>query len=294
MPSESPSSDRPLQSLRRELRTDSPSFRARRSRRRPAHAASARSTAGCSTWGSPGSCSCVADGRLVRLWILEPPRRLGRRLRASQSQARRGSTASRRRYRLSRDPRVNDDQRMEICLRRDVPDLARYLLAEAVSTDAVAHDPRSFCAGGGAQRRLARLAAASCWRGGWRTGPLAAYAIPREALDELAQHADPMIGLWANSALALLAAGLGHRDGRRSSSKRCARVPDPAGELAATLAGTRASQIARRRRRERHGSDRGHRMAAAMHHPAGGQDLGAAGRGRRTGDWFDQRIGCLN
>ena len=47
-------------------------------------------------------------------------------------------------FRLSHDPRVNDGQRMEICLRRDVPDLARYLLAEAISTDAVASDPRSF------------------------------------------------------------------------------------------------------------------------------------------------------
>ena len=33
---------------------------------------------------------------------------------------------------------------MEMSLKRDVPDLARYLLAESVSTDAVAHDPRSF------------------------------------------------------------------------------------------------------------------------------------------------------
>ena len=34
-------------------------------------------------------------------------------------------------------------------------------------------------------------------------GAARGYAIPREALDELAHHADPMIGLWAACALAL-------------------------------------------------------------------------------------------
>ena len=46
--------------------------------------------------------------------------------------------------RLSRDARVNDAQLMEMGLERDLPPLARYLLAEAVSTEAVARDPRGF------------------------------------------------------------------------------------------------------------------------------------------------------
>ncbi len=96
-------------------------------------------------------------------------------------------------FRLSRDARVNDGQRMEMCLRRDVPDLARYLLAEAISTDAVASDPRSFCAGRGPQPGLARLAAASAGAAADVRG-VRGYAIPREALDELAGHSDPMIG----------------------------------------------------------------------------------------------------
>ena len=45
---------------------------------------------------------------------------------------------------LSRDPRVTDRQLMEICLHRDLPEQARYLLAEAVSTEAVASDPRGY------------------------------------------------------------------------------------------------------------------------------------------------------
>ena len=68
--------------------------------------------------------------------------------------------ASRLRFVSASDPRVNDSQRMEMCLRRDVPDLARYLLAESISTDAVARDPRSFRLDRGPQPGLARLAAA--------------------------------------------------------------------------------------------------------------------------------------
>ncbi len=47
-------------------------------------------------------------------------------------------------YRLSRDPRLNDTQFMQGCLDLKLPDLARYLLAEAVSVDAVANDPRGY------------------------------------------------------------------------------------------------------------------------------------------------------
>ena len=54
-------------------------------------------------------------------------------------------------FRLAHDPRVNDDQRMEIALRRDAPDLARYLLAEAISTDDVAERSTKFFAGRGPQ-----------------------------------------------------------------------------------------------------------------------------------------------
>ncbi len=91
---------------------------------------------------------------------------------------------------------------MEMCLRRDVPDLARYLLAEAISTDEVASDPRRFA--------LA-VARSTDWPDWLRLllarrltyGASRHYAIPREALDELANHSDPMIGLWATAAQAV-------------------------------------------------------------------------------------------
>ena len=63
-------------------------------------------------------------------------------------------------FELSRDSRVNDSQLMEMSLRRDLPGLARYLLAEAVSTDEVAIDPRGYAMTVARSAGLARLAAA--------------------------------------------------------------------------------------------------------------------------------------
>jgi hypothetical protein len=71
---------------------------------------------------------------------------------------------------LSRDPRVTDRQLMEICLHRDLPDQARYLLAEAVSTEAVAR-PSRLRSRRGPEPRLARLAA---------PGPVAAPGLRRD------------------------------------------------------------------------------------------------------------------
>jgi hypothetical protein len=147
-------------------------------------------------------------------------------------------------FRLSHDPRVNDGQRMEICLRRDVPDLARYLLAEAISTDAVASDPRSFS--------LA-VARSSDWPDWLRLllarrllyGAVRRYAIPPEALDELAGHSDPMIGVWAKSTLALLEA----RSDPAAALEQSSQVPGPTGELSARLLTAIQSPAAERERR---------------------------------------------
>jgi hypothetical protein len=135
-------------------------------------------------------------------------------------------------YHLSRDARFNDAQRMEICLRRDVPDLARYLLAESISTDAVASDPRSFALAAARspdwpdwlRLLLARRLAYGAFRG---------YAMPAVALDELANHADPMIALWANLAMAIRARDLGQT--AEASLEEPSQRPGPTGELAKLL-----------------------------------------------------------
>jgi hypothetical protein len=134
-------------------------------------------------------------------------------------------------FRLAHDPRVNDTQRMEMSLKRDLPDLARYLLAESVSTDAVAPDPRSFAL------TVARSPGWPDWLRLLLTRQLAygaarGYVIPREALAELAGHSDPMIGLWADCALTLLP------DPPTEASRaleQAAVAPGPTAELAGLL-----------------------------------------------------------
>jgi hypothetical protein len=134
-------------------------------------------------------------------------------------------------FRLSWNSRLSEDQLMETSLRRDLPDLARYLLAEAVSTEAVARDPRGYAL---------TVARSPDWPDWLRLllarrlayGAARGYAIPREALDELARHSDPMIGLWAACALALL------RDPQSPCSaplEVTARAPSESGELARLL-----------------------------------------------------------
>jgi hypothetical protein len=106
-------------------------------------------------------------------------------------------------FRLTQNARLNDTQLMQMGLERDLPDLARYLLAEAVSTDAVAQDPWSYAF------TVARSPAWPDWLRLLLSRRLAygagrGYAIPRDPLEELARHADPMISLWAICALAAL------------------------------------------------------------------------------------------
>jgi hypothetical protein len=169
---------------------------------------------------------------------------------------------------LSRDKRVADHQLMEICLRRDLPDRARYVLAEAVSTEAVARDPRAFALTVAMSPDwpdwlrlvLARRLAYGAGRG---------YAIPESALDELAKHSDPMIRIWANYALAVLP-GVKSEAGARLVE--AARAPDDSRKLAAMLLAARDGPA----------SEREHRLDEATiwmreHHPQAAKIWGKAG-----------------
>ena len=90
-----------------------------------------------------------------------------------------------------------------MCLERDVPDLAQL---PAGGIDFAGPD-RAATRGGYALT----VARSPDWPDWLRLllarrltyGVARGYAIPREALDELAGHADPMIGLWAKCGLAL-------------------------------------------------------------------------------------------
>ena len=148
--------------------------------------------------------------------------------------------------RLSRNPRLDDDAKMEMALRKDLPPLARYLLAEAVSTDPLAHDPRSYALAvarsEGWPDWLRLLLACNLAFGAGRS-----YDIPREALEELRGHSDRMIGLWATYSLAVLPRGGPDRVGS-AELENAAHEPGPTAELATRLlAALRASGAARER-----------------------------------------------
>jgi hypothetical protein len=102
---------------------------------------------------------------------------------------------------LSRDPKVNQRQLWDMCLRRTLPDLARYVLSEALTADAAADDPRGY------GLAVSRSEGWPDWLRLLLTRPLA-YAsahgrpVPRESLLELSRHPDPAIALWAQFALA--------------------------------------------------------------------------------------------
>jgi hypothetical protein len=106
-------------------------------------------------------------------------------------------------YALSRDPRMNQRQYWDTCLRRPLPALARYLLAEALTGEAVTADPRGYALA------VARSEDWPVWLRLLLARPLAYAAaqnvqIPPAPLRELHEKQyDPAVSLWADFALAV-------------------------------------------------------------------------------------------
>ena len=149
--------------------------------------------------------------------------------------------------RLSRSTQLDDASRMEMSMRKDLPPLARYLLAESVSIDPVAHDPRSYALAvarsEGWPDWLRLLLACNLAYGAGR-----GYEIPREALDELRHFPDPMIRLQATYSMAVLSrSGPDHSPG--ADLEEASHAGGPTGELAAKLLGALRAAGGERERR---------------------------------------------
>lgn len=122
-------------------------------------------------------------------------------------------------FALSRDRRVTPPQRWEMCLRKPLPELARYVLAESLTAEIVRADPRHYCL------MVARSPGWPDWLRLLLVRPLAygaaeGLASPRDPLVELGRHHDPAIRLWADFA--------------RSASPDAANDPAPGNELERT------------------------------------------------------------
>jgi len=105
-------------------------------------------------------------------------------------------------FALSRDFHTNTEQRREIVLRKDLPELARYLVAESLGADIVNDDLRGY------PRVVAKSEGWPNWLRLLLTRTLAlasanGASLPAESLEELRNHPDRMIGLWAAFAEAV-------------------------------------------------------------------------------------------
>ncbi|RUL86752.1 hypothetical protein [Tautonia sociabilis] len=132
--------------------------------------------------------------------------------------------------RLSRNPDVTQRQLYDISLRRDLPDPARYLVAEALTAEATKDDPRAFALA------VARSEGWPDWLRLLHLRPLAyasgeGGAIEQEPLRELARHPDPVIRLWATYTLAQ--SSRSHRAERETLRALAQDGPHP--DLAALL-----------------------------------------------------------
>jgi hypothetical protein len=134
-------------------------------------------------------------------------------------------------YELSRDPRVNQRQLWEIALRKSLPPLARYVVAEALTAEAQDADPRGY------GLAVSRSEGWPDWLRLLLTRPMA-YAsaldrtVDRTSLEELARHPDPAVALWARFALSAGTSG----DASDSRALRQAATTDgPARDLAILL-----------------------------------------------------------
>lgn len=145
-------------------------------------------------------------------------------------------------YALSRDPHMNQRQLWDIALRKRLPPLARYVVAEGLTAEAATADPRAYGAA------VARSEGWPVWLRLLLTRPMAyaaalGLAVPRPSLRELARSPDRATALWATYALA---AGPEGEPGSAGDLRRRARAEGPdrglAGFLAAALDETRLEE----------------------------------------------------
>jgi hypothetical protein len=105
-------------------------------------------------------------------------------------------------FSLSRDPRVEQSQLWDMSLRRGLPELARYVLAERIGPELVAQDPQGYVSA------VARSPEWPAWLRMALARPLAyasteGHAISRERLGEICRQSDPILRLWALYTLAV-------------------------------------------------------------------------------------------
>ena len=107
---------------------------------------------------------------------------------------------------IARNPDANDRQRMDFALRTDLPDLARFILAEGLTPEAIRADPKGYALS------AARSEGWPDWLRLLVARPMAyavgeGYRIAWEPLDQLRKRSDPAIVLWMTYTRAVMGPG---------------------------------------------------------------------------------------
>ena len=107
---------------------------------------------------------------------------------------------------IARHPSVNDRMRSDMALRTTLPKLARYILAEGLTSESIQADPKGYAL---------MVARSEGWPDWFRLlmarpmayGVVEGYQIPWGPLDLIRQHNDPALALWATFTRSAMAPG---------------------------------------------------------------------------------------
>ncbi len=107
---------------------------------------------------------------------------------------------------VAHHPASNDRQKIDLAFRKDLPDLARYILAESLTSESIRTDPKGYAL------MVAKSEGWPPWLRLVLMRPMAhgvgeGYRIAWEPLDELRRNPDPAIKLWATYIRAVMPPG---------------------------------------------------------------------------------------
>ena len=107
---------------------------------------------------------------------------------------------------VAHHPTTNERHRVDFALRKDLPALARYVIAERLTSEAIRSDPKGYA------QMVAKSEGWPDWLRLLLVRPMAygvgeGYRIAWEPLDLLRENADTAIALWATYTRAVMAPG---------------------------------------------------------------------------------------
>ncbi len=121
---------------------------------------------------------------------------------ARKNEAKRDEAA----WMLAHHPAFNDRQKIDHAFRKTLPDLARYIMAEGLTSESIRSDPKGYAL------MVAKSEGWPDWLRLVLMRPMAygvgeGYRIDWQPLDELRGHPDPAIRLWATYTRAVMPPG---------------------------------------------------------------------------------------